>query len=130
VSDYRAERDAHPQPINLVITTRAPSKWRFVDLETNDIWQSDGSQMVRAQDRRVVVVPAADARVTELINRPDLKAAVTAKRSELRQADRAEEIRKLRDQLEQVRAAVRLLYPDEMTPNAQRMLTQILDPEL
>jgi hypothetical protein len=129
VSDYRAERAAHPEPVNLVITTKVPSKWRFVDLETSDVWQSDGAQMVRAEDRRVIVVPEADARVTELINRPDLKAAVSARRSQLRQADRAEEIRKLSDQLEQVRAAVRLLYPDEMTPNALRMLTQILDSE-
>jgi hypothetical protein len=37
--DYRAEREAHPECVEMTIKSRVPSKWRFVDLETGDVWQ-------------------------------------------------------------------------------------------
>lgn len=127
MSDYAGERAAHPEPVNLVITTRVPSKWRFVDLETRDVWQAgDDGRMVRAEDRRVLVIPEAHRRVISLIQRPDLAEAIAGRRSQLRQADRNEASRLL-DQLERLKAALRLLYPEEMTPHAKRVLEAIFE---
>jgi hypothetical protein len=112
MSDYRAERAAHLEPVNLVITTRVPSKWRFADLETGDIWRSDGTQMVRARDQ--VLLPSdtlAGRAIAETV------------------ADLRQQAAELQDRLFQVQAAVRLLFPDEMTPNALRTFNRILDPE-
>ena len=40
---YRRERDDHRATgaalVRIVIETRVPSKWRFVDLETGDVWK-------------------------------------------------------------------------------------------
>lgn len=37
--DYKAERERTPQPVELVISTRVPSKWLLVDRETGDQWE-------------------------------------------------------------------------------------------
>lgn len=39
--DYSHERHEHPTPVEILIRTKVPSKWRFVDLETGDVWQWD-----------------------------------------------------------------------------------------
>jgi hypothetical protein len=36
---WEAERQACATPVRITIETRAPSKWRFVDLETGSIWE-------------------------------------------------------------------------------------------
>jgi len=38
-ADYQAEREAHPECVDMTISSRVPSKWRFVDLETGDVWK-------------------------------------------------------------------------------------------
>lgn len=38
---YDNEREDNAQPIPITINTRVPSKWRFVDLETNEVWYWD-----------------------------------------------------------------------------------------
>jgi hypothetical protein len=46
-SKYQAEREANfndERLVSITIRTRAPSKWRFVDLETSQSWMWDGSQ--------------------------------------------------------------------------------------
>lgn len=35
---YDAERELNPKPVELTISTRAPSKWRFVDMETREVY--------------------------------------------------------------------------------------------
>jgi hypothetical protein len=39
----------------LSINTRVPSKWRFVDLETGDIWKWDGRMFRHADDDLVTI---------------------------------------------------------------------------
>jgi len=39
--NYEKEREAHAQPVEMTIRSRVPSKWRFVDLETGDVWRWD-----------------------------------------------------------------------------------------
>lgn len=39
--DWQTEREAHLELVRIVIETRVPSKWRFVDLETGDVWRWD-----------------------------------------------------------------------------------------
>lgn len=36
---FEDERKRHPKGVKIEINTRVPSKWRFVDLETGDIWR-------------------------------------------------------------------------------------------
>jgi hypothetical protein len=54
---YEAERESNAESLTeLVIRTRVPSKWRFLDLETGDIWQANPSgdtMFVRADDIEV-----------------------------------------------------------------------------
>lgn len=38
---YEKERESHGKPIKMEISSKVPSKWRFVDLETGDIWKWD-----------------------------------------------------------------------------------------
>jgi hypothetical protein len=38
-ANYENERANTPEPFIISITTRVPSKWRFVDLETGDVWE-------------------------------------------------------------------------------------------
>lgn len=38
---WEKERQAHKKPVDMTISSRVPSKWRFVDLETGDIWKWD-----------------------------------------------------------------------------------------
>jgi hypothetical protein len=47
--DYRAEREAHPECVEMTIRSRVPSKWRFVDLETGDVWQWRDGTFERAR---------------------------------------------------------------------------------
>jgi|APIni6443716594_1056825.scaffolds.fasta_scaffold00024_33 hypothetical protein len=35
---YTKERKAHKNCVSIKIETKVPSKWRFVDLETGDVW--------------------------------------------------------------------------------------------
>jgi hypothetical protein len=109
MSDYAAERASHAEPVNLVITTKVPSKWRFVDLETGDIWRADAGRMVRADDQ--VLVPS-DSLVGKAIAKTvnDLRTHVA----------------QLQGRLLRVRAVVRLLGDDELTPTAQRRLNSVL----
>lgn len=37
--DFARERAAHAEPVRITISTKVPSKWRFVDLETGDVWK-------------------------------------------------------------------------------------------
>jgi len=39
--DFEQERQAHSKPVVIRIETNVPSKWRFVDLETGDVWRWD-----------------------------------------------------------------------------------------
>lgn len=39
--NYEEERQAHAEGVSMTITSRVPSKWRFVDLETGNIWRWD-----------------------------------------------------------------------------------------
>jgi hypothetical protein len=41
---YEKERQAHPKPVSMTISSRAPSKWRFVDLETGHIWKYENGR--------------------------------------------------------------------------------------
>lgn len=41
VPDYEKERKAHTKSVEIKIDTKVPSKWRFVDLETGDVWWWD-----------------------------------------------------------------------------------------
>jgi len=41
INKYEQERLNHKEPVNITISTKVPSKWRFVDLETKDIWVWD-----------------------------------------------------------------------------------------
>ena len=41
VTKYDREREAHKATVQISIRTKAPSKWRFVDLETGDVWRWD-----------------------------------------------------------------------------------------
>ncbi len=43
---YELERQNHKDPINITIFTKVPSKWRFVDLETKDIWEWDEKESI------------------------------------------------------------------------------------
>jgi hypothetical protein len=38
-NNFERERERHLEPIKMTIESRVPSKWRFLDLETGDIWQ-------------------------------------------------------------------------------------------
>lgn len=38
---YDLERQAHEKPVDMTISSKVPSKWRFCDLETQDIWKYD-----------------------------------------------------------------------------------------
>lgn len=42
-NEFAQERVRHPKPVPITINTRAPSKWRFVDLETGEVyaWNED-----------------------------------------------------------------------------------------
>lgn len=40
-TDYKKERASHKKPVKIEINSKVPSKWRFVDLETGDIWKWD-----------------------------------------------------------------------------------------
>src|SRR5262245_13602567 len=39
VTPYQRERRSHLREIKISISTKVPSKWRFVDLETGDVWR-------------------------------------------------------------------------------------------
>jgi len=39
--EYKEERESHSKPVKIEINSKVPSKWRFVDLETGDIWKWD-----------------------------------------------------------------------------------------
>jgi hypothetical protein len=39
-----ANRAAFPEPVDITIRTRVPSKWRFVDQETGEVWRWDYDQ--------------------------------------------------------------------------------------
>lgn len=45
---YEAERESNrairANPFKITITTWVPTKWRFVDLETGDVFRTDGSR--------------------------------------------------------------------------------------
>ena len=38
---FEKERARHIKSLPITISTRVPSKWRFVDLETGEIWRWD-----------------------------------------------------------------------------------------
>lgn len=38
---YDNERQDNPRPLPITLNTRVPSKWRFVDLETGEVWRWD-----------------------------------------------------------------------------------------
>lgn len=41
LDQYAQERKRNPEPIAMKIESRVPSKWRFIDLETMDVWRWD-----------------------------------------------------------------------------------------
>jgi hypothetical protein len=41
MTPYERERRRHAKPVSITISTKVPSKWRFVDLETRNIWRWD-----------------------------------------------------------------------------------------
>lgn len=47
---YDTERERNPDPIDISIHTRVPSKWRWVDLETGDVWKYEDGRFTRATD--------------------------------------------------------------------------------
>jgi len=47
------ERAKREHPVGITISTKVTSKWRFVDLETGDIWKWDGG-FRRATDIRIL----------------------------------------------------------------------------
>jgi len=53
--EYETERRTSTGPVDITIRTHVPDKWRFVDLETGDVWKwvptDDGSD-----DRHFVLV--------------------------------------------------------------------------
>ena len=53
---YETTRAVADKPISITIHTKVPGKWRFVDLETGDIWRWDNAKksLVRASDITVV----------------------------------------------------------------------------
>jgi hypothetical protein len=38
------ERERNPEPTAMTIESRVPTKWRFVDLETLDVWRWDAEE--------------------------------------------------------------------------------------
>lgn len=38
---YEIERQAHNEPITMTINSKVPNKWRFCDLETNQVYKWD-----------------------------------------------------------------------------------------
>ena len=54
---FRKEREAN-KVTPITINTRVPSKWRFVDLETGEVWTSlDGKTFSKIQDVYVTYIP-------------------------------------------------------------------------
>lgn len=51
---YDNEREDHPTPIPIPLRTRVPSKWRLVDMETNEVWFYDGERFRAAHDITVL----------------------------------------------------------------------------
>lgn len=46
-----AEQRAKDGPVKeIVLRTRVPEKWRFIDLETSEVWMHDGKTYYRAPD--------------------------------------------------------------------------------
>lgn len=41
-----------PEPVEIILRTRCPAKWRLVDLETGDLWGHDGQHFVRLSDEQ------------------------------------------------------------------------------
>lgn len=46
---FEKERQAHDKPVKMTIESKVPSKWRFVDLETGDVWRWDRKDRGLAQ---------------------------------------------------------------------------------
>lgn len=40
---YDNEREDNQTPVQMTIKSRVPSKWRFADLETGDVWRFDAA---------------------------------------------------------------------------------------
>jgi hypothetical protein len=58
-ADYRTQRVLSTGPVELTIRTRVPSKWRFVDLETGDVWKANPDRpgaFTRADDTTYVLI--------------------------------------------------------------------------
>lgn len=57
-TEFQKEREknrAAGRMEKLSINTRVSSKWRFVDLETGDIWKWDGRMFLQADDGLVTI---------------------------------------------------------------------------
>ena len=46
---FEKEREANREIVVISINTRVPSKWRFVDLETGDVWKWNGTTFKRSE---------------------------------------------------------------------------------
>lgn len=56
ILEYEQERESHSSPVKMEISSKVPSKWRFVDLETGDIWKWDEEQgtFINAEAKEVL----------------------------------------------------------------------------
>lgn len=57
---YEEERKAHKEPVDMTISSKVPSKWRFVDMETGQVWKWDEERetFTAARDLRMAEPPA------------------------------------------------------------------------
>ena len=55
-TQFNLERNNHAKPVNITISTKVPSKWRFMDTETQEVWQWDEKHntFVRAYDHIII----------------------------------------------------------------------------
>lgn len=54
--EYQRERDAHDTDVKMTISSKVPSKWRFVDLETNDVWEWNEKRNTFTRAKEIIVV--------------------------------------------------------------------------
>lgn len=55
IDAFQKERESNSEIVVISINTRVPSKWRFVDLETGDIWKWDGATFKRSEEGEISI---------------------------------------------------------------------------
>lgn len=56
-TQYDIERQSHNDPVPIIIKTKVPNKWRFCDLETNQVYKWDETKNDFVLDYLPVVFP-------------------------------------------------------------------------